>query len=295
MRRVLFPIVLLAAACATTQSTTHEPSGMHTEPAATTPAVSSTAPPCNPAHALVNAVIWTASAAEHDAATLGTFANARRALDAALADPTWSAALEDTTSDASQPPAIILDLDETILDNAENEVRWIRKGVTYDSPLWKAWVRESAAAEIPGAKAFLAYAQSRGVIPFYITNRDPDEREGTRANLEKLGYPLSTSPDNLLMRGERPEWKSDKSSRRAWVASTYRVLLLLGDDLNDFADARDKSLADRDGIVEQQKEWWGTRWFMLPNPMYGSWERAAAKTTGTPCEQLEQKIDALKH
>ena len=111
--------------------------------------------------------------------------------------------------------------------------------------------------------------------------------------MARLGYPVSSDPDTLLHRGERPEWKTDKSSRRAWVASTHRVLLLFGDDLNDFADASGKTYEQRDAIVATHKDWWGTRWFMIPNAMYGSWEKIAAGT-GTPCEQLQRKIDAVK-
>jgi len=263
-------------------------------PAAAPPAAVATTPaPCNPALALVNGVLWTQSSAEHDAATLGIYANARKALDAALADPTWVGSDEETGNDPAQPPAIVLDLDETAIDNSPNEVRAIRLGKTFDTTSWKQWVREAAATAVPGAAELLAYAKSRGVTPFYVSNRDADEGPGTRHTLEKLGFPLSDDPDNLLLRGQRPEWGSDKTSRRAYVAASYRVLLLLGDDLNDFVLARDKTLAERDAIVADHAAWWGTRWFMLPNPMYGSWERAAG-ATGTPCEQLQKKVDALK-
>jgi acid phosphatase len=276
-------LALAASGCATR----HTP-----PPAAAPPAVAATAP-CNPALALVNGVLWTQSSAEHDAATLGIYASARQALDAALDDPSWIGSDEETVNDSAQPPAIVLDLDETAIDNTPNEVRAIRLGKTFDTPSWKQWVSEAAATAVPGAAEFLAYAKSRGVTPFYVTNRDADEEPGTRRTLEKLGYPLSDDPDNLLLRGKRPEWGSDKTSRRAYVAASYRVLLLLGDDLNDFVLARDQTLAERDAIVASHATWWGTRWFMLPNPMYGSWERAAG-ATGTPCEQLQKKVDALK-
>src|SRR6185436_764920 len=171
----------------------------------------------------------------------------------------------------------------------------IRQGKTYDAESWKQWVSEAAAEAVPGAANFLAYAKSRGVTPFFITNRDKDEEPGTRRNLEKLGYPLDPNLDTVLVRGEREEWKpSDKAPRRAHVAASYRVLLLFGDDLNDFANARDKSIAERDAIIDANAALWGTRWFMLANPMYGSWERAITGGTGTPCEQLQKKIDALQ-
>ncbi|HEX2062022.1 MAG TPA: HAD family acid phosphatase, partial [Thermoanaerobaculia bacterium] len=168
------------------------------------------------------------------------------------------------------------------------QARVIREGKTYDEPTWKTWTAEGAAPAVPGAAEFLAYAKSRGVTPFYITNRDEDERAGTRANLERLGYPVSD--ETLLLRTNN----SDKSPRRAHVAKSYRVLLLLGDDLNDFASAREKSHAERAQIITDTRSWWGTRWFILPNPMYGSWERAAIGSGGEPCAQVQRKIDALR-
>jgi len=276
MRRLVLPLLLLAA-CATTST---QPPAPPQEP-------------CNAGHSLVQAVLWTQVSAEHDASTLGIFANARRALDAALADPAWVGAPEETANDPAQPPAVILDLDETVIDNAAGEIRFMRLGKTYDREVWKQWVAEAAAVDVPGAKEFLLYAKSRGVMPFYISNRDEDERPGTQRTLEKLGFPLSSDPENVLLRGQRPEWRSDKSSRRAHVAASYRILLVLGDDMNDFAFAGDKTTEQRDAMVAERKEWWGTRWFMIPNPMYGSWEKIIAGTTGTPCEQVNRKMNAL--
>ncbi|HKR65841.1 MAG TPA: HAD family acid phosphatase [Thermoanaerobaculia bacterium] len=287
MRRLAPAVLVLLAACATTPAPAPAPTP---EPA---PQVA-TAPQCNPGHSIVNAVVWAQSSAEHDAATLGIYANARRALDAALADPTWVGAAEETSNDPSQPPAIVLDLDETAIDNSPFEAGSIKAGKTYDDAIWKEWAASGAALAIPGAPEFLAYAKSRGVTPFYVTNRDKEEEPGVRHNLETLGYPLTTDRDNLLLRGEQADWTSDKTSRRAFVASSYRILLLLGDDLNDFTNAREKTVAERDAIVAERRDWWGTRWFMIPNPMYGSWERALIGTTGTPCEQVQRKIEALK-
>ena len=249
--------------------------------------------PCNPGHALVNAALWVGSSAEYRAAALSTFSAAKRALDAALADPTWIGAPEDQPTDPPQPPAIILDLDETSLDNLEFEVRAMHAGTTYDATLWRAWVEEGAAKSVPGASEFLAYAKSRGVTPFYITNRDfPQEEAGTMKNLQSLGFPLDAGVDTLLMRGEGDFKQSDKGPRRAFVAMSYRVLLVLGDDLNDFTNARDKSVVERDALVAEMQDWWGVRWFIVPNPMYGSWERAATGTGGAPCDILQRKIDA---
>lgn len=286
MRNTLFALTALAfVAC----STATLPA-----PVASSPETTVVATPCNPGHTLINPTLWMQEAAEYRAVAIGTYASARRALDAALADPTWSAEPGDPDNDPSQPPAVILDLDETAFDNSEFETRMIDQGITFDQASWTKWTEEAAATAVPGAAEFLQYAQSRGVTPFYVTNRDfPAEQPGTRRNLERLGFPIVGDGENLMMRGARPEWKSDKSTRRIHVASSYRVLLLLGDDLNDFVEAHDKNAAERDALLTSNSQSWGTRWFMLPNAMYGSWERAAIGSGGTPCEKVQRKIDAL--
>jgi 5'-nucleotidase (lipoprotein e(P4) family) len=240
-------------------------------------------PQCNPGVSILNATLWIQSAAEYEAAALQTYAAARHALDEALS----------VQSSVGFPPAVILDLDETVFDNTPFQTRVIRQGKTYDSKEWKQWTSEGIAPAVPGAVEFLKYAQSRGVRAFYVSNRDLDEETGTRRNLETLGFPLDPNVDTLLLRGKN-KWPSDKTSRREYVAQTHQVLLLLGDDLNDFADAREKSHAERDAIIARTRGEWGTRWFIVPNPIYGSWERAVTGGTGTPCEQLQKKIDALR-
>ena len=270
MRQLAALALLLLAACTSTLTPIAQPA----QPVVTTA-------PCNPGLSLVNASLWFQSAAEYDANALQTFNNARRAVDAALA----------TTGD--RPPAVILDLDETVLDNSAFEGRMVRKGITYDLEDWFRWVDESAAKSIAGAAEFLTYLQSRGVTPFYITNRLAREEAGTRLNLQRLGYPL-IGEDNLFTRGEREEWaSSDKGPRREFVASRYRVLAVVGDDLNDFANAHDASIEERDAIVRRHAADWGTRWFILPNPMYGSWERAIIGSS-KGCEALEKKVEALQ-
>lgn len=274
MRR-LAPLLLLLASCASTTT-------------APTPAA---APACNPGHSILNATLYVQSSAEYRAAAMQTFAAARRALDEALADPSRVGAIEEMNEDPAQPPAIIVDADETVLDNTPFEARVILKGMSYDEAMWKQWTSEGAAGAIPGAGEFLAYAKSRGVTVFYVTNRDEDERPGTMSNLRKLGYPLEENVQTLLLRENKV---SDKSARRKSVADRYRVLLLAGDDLNDFANMRRAPWQERDELITRMKDWWGTRWFMLPNPMYGSWEHAAIGAGGTPCEQIDRKINALK-
>jgi 5'-nucleotidase (lipoprotein e(P4) family) len=289
-RALLFVFAFASLACATTPA----PAPVST-PAPTPATIAASVPlPCDPGLSLLNATLWVQTSAEYRAAALQTFAAAQGGLDRALANPFTKAALEETANDPTQPMAVILDLDETVLDNTGFEARAIRAHKTYDSKMWKAWTAEGAALAVPGASDFLAYAKSKGVTAFYITNRDVDEEPGTRRNLEQLGFPFDPNVDTLLMKGKNGWTTSDKSPRRAHVAASYRILALIGDDLNDFASAHDKSLAERTALVDSVRAWWGETWFIVPNPMYGSWERAVVTSGGSPCEQMQKKVDVLR-
>lgn len=267
MKKLAIVPLLLFVACATATSTPAPPS-----PAAQTD--------CNPGLAIVNASLWNQSAAEYDAAALSAWNGARRAIEAGLAQ-----------SDA-RPAAVILDADETTLDNTEFEARMVHMGKTYDSAEWSRWIVEADARAVPGSVEFLQWAASRGVTPFYITNRKADEEAGTTENLRKLGFPLNA--DSVLVRGERPEWASrDKTPRRDWVASQYRVLAVIGDDLNDFVNTQGATASQRDALVAANAGKWGSTWFVIPNPIYGSWEDVITGE-GTPCEKLRKKIEALR-
>ena len=127
----------------------------------------------------------------------------------------------------------------------------------------------------PGAKEFLNYAHSKGVTIFYITNRVVELKEATQQNLTKLGIPWDQTKETILMRGEN-NWGSDKSLRRALVGKDYRVMLLVGDNLGDFVEAKDNNLSPekRKEIVEGYADYWGVKWFMLQNITYGDWEGA---------------------
>lgn len=222
----------------------------------------------------LSGVLWTQTSAEYHVLALATFARAREELDRALADQSSSAALEQVGEFAALPPAVIADVDETLLDNSPYEADRIRVGGRYEAVSWNAWVNSARAAAIPGALEFSRYAAERGVTVFYVTNRAAALEEKTRANLEALGFPLARDRDTLLMGGERPDWGSDKATRRAEVARSHRVLLLVGDDLGDFVSGARAAPDERVALASRFAERWQRSWILLPNPYYGSWERA---------------------
>jgi acid phosphatase len=220
----------------------------------------------------IMSVLFQQTAAERLAGSLQTFKSAKQALDNALADSSWSALPGQNVH--GKKPAIIVDVDETVLDNTAYEARMILDGTKYPEG-WVSWGKEAAATEVPGAKDFLNYAASKDVTIFYVTNRVVELKEATKKNLTKLGIPWDKTKNTVLMRGEN-NWDSDKGPRRALVGNEYRVLLMIGDNLGDFVDAKDNNLnpSNRKNIVSDYADYWGVQWFMLQNIAYGDWEGA---------------------
>ncbi len=218
-------------------------------------------------------VLWQQTSAEYRALALATFARARLELDRALADRTATAALEQQGDFADRPPAVVADVDETLLDNSAYEADRIRVGGRYEAVSWNAWVGRARAVAVPGAVEFARYAAERGVTVFYLTNRVAALEEKTRQNLAAVGFPLPPDRDTVLTPGER-EWTSEKSPRRAEVARSFRILLLIGDDLGDFVSGSRARPEERVALAERYADRWQTDWILLPNPYYGSWERA---------------------
>jgi len=243
---------------------------------------------------MLNSVLWAQTSVEHDAAYLQAYRLARIMLDRARADRSWSAALEQTSGFQRLPPAVILDLDETALDNSPEEAEQVIAGNRTN--LWEDWVRQERATALPGALEFLRYAQSRGVTLFYVSNRAAAEKEATRRVLVKLGFPLDPKVDTLYFRGEKPEWGSDKGPRRAAIAAKYRILLLIGDDFGDFLSGVRVSVEARRKLAAEHASYWGERWIVLPNPMYGSWDSTmyGFDTKMSYADQLKRKREYLR-
>jgi 5'-nucleotidase (lipoprotein e(P4) family) len=228
-----------------------------------------------PASDLLNAVLWMQRSVEYKASALTAFALARIRLDQALEDRNWTAApKEQTGAYQSLPPAVILDVDESILDNSGYQAWMALKGTSFDAKTWNAFVNTLTSTPIPGALEFAKYADSKGVKVFYVSNRTAEEEPATRKNLEKFGFPMGGGVDTMLMTRKQPDWGSAKGTRRAFVAKSYRVLLNVGDNLGDFVDDYRGTEAERMKVLEQHRERWGREWIVIANPAYGSFESA---------------------
>ncbi len=181
-------------------------------------ALGSCASPKQTQHDQTLAVVWMQRGAEYRAACEQAFASASAALPRAIADTTWNACIEqrgDATL-ASKPSAVVVDVDETMLDNSAFAARQIELGAGFDAVAWADWVKERRATAIPGALAFAKAAAALGVRVVYVTNRRCDsgdaqkpssEESDTRANLRALGFPIDERDgfDVVLTKGERSE------------------------------------------------------------------------------------------
>jgi len=246
--------------------------------AATTVASGAAATRAAEANDNLNATLWMQTSVEYAGVTTEAYRLATVMLDRALADAAWTAIPDEQGAGyAGKPPAVILDIDETVLDNSGYQAWTIVTDTTFSRATWDAFVNAAKSKPVPGSLDFAKYAEAKGVKVFYVSNRAAALEEATRRNLAKYGYPMGGNVDTVLLKGERPEWRpSEKSPRRMHVARDYRVLLLLGDNLGDFVDGARGSLEARRALMEANAGMWGAKWIVLPNPSYGSWESAAA-------------------
>jgi len=161
----------------------------------------------------LNSILWVQSSTEYQMAATQSYLLARVMLDKGLEDNNWTAAVEQSEDYSHLPPAVILDVDETVLDNSAYQARLEKAGTGWDDEIWNNWVLEMKATAVPGAIEFVQYAQSKGVMVFYLTNRSHEHEQATRSNLINLGFPINDQIDTLLTRGEEENWVSDKINR----------------------------------------------------------------------------------
>ncbi len=245
-------------------------------------------------HETLNSTLWVQTSVEHRVSVVQSFELAKISLKQALHDPGWTAALEQTNDFKGLAPAVIVDVDETVLDNSPFQARLIKSTASDDwFENWQAWVHAAEAQALPGAKAFVRHLKELGVKIFYVTNRQLEQP--TIENLRAVLDPDVTA-DDVLCRNERKEWTSDKTSRRAAIAETYRVLLLIGDDYNDFTYLGKAGPEERCQRAEAYRDHWGTKWILISNSMCGSWEQSIFYGNGhqmSPIQRYRAKMQSL--
>ena len=237
--------------------------------------------------------LWALTSAEYEASTSTVYKSAKLQLAQVKADTTWTAALEqkqdlsDPTISSSLLPAVVLDIDETVLSNAPYFARLMSEDEQIARGSFDNWVAEARATALSGVIEYIKEAKRQGIAVIYLTNRacrkrtdndDPcPQRTDTIANLENAGLPPLGSDDLVLLRNQQTGWTGEKSIRRSFICEKYRILQIFGDNLGDFAPKLGTSGMTPDQRKEEIKQYqdkWGSKWFMLPNPIYGAWLNA---------------------
>ncbi len=205
---------------------------------------------------LILAALWYQQSAEMKALYYQCFRNAETALAENMAQ-----------ADKTMPAAVVLDIDETVLDNSPFEGWQVIENKSFNDQDWTRWVNLARAEPLPGAVGFTRYADSLGAEVFYISNRTISELGPTIANLKACGFADADSTHLLLK-----ETDSSKIERRAEIEKSYKILVLVGDNLADCSGVYEKRGAGLGfSSVEADRELFGTKYIVLPNPMYGSW------------------------
>jgi len=229
------------------------------------------------------AIAWAKTSAEYDAISLSVYRTAEDALANKIADISWSA-LPDQSDAENLPVAVIFDVDETVISNAEFQSSFIPP---FSDKKLDVWNRTHRAVPINGVVEFAKHARQLGVTLFFLTNRpcvasgddQCPQKTTVIQDINEAGIPVSS--EFVMLSAERPEWGKEKSVRRDYVARSYRVIMLLGDDLGDFIPCTRKkpshpcteraTVASRQAATRMHRNYWGNGWYILPNPMHGSW------------------------
>lgn len=215
---------------------------------------------------LVLTTLWFNESAEMQASFIQNYKLAKLMIDKHLS----------SQNELAKTPAVVLDLDETVINNGPYQYKLIVTQRAYTFESWTKWVNLAQAKALPGALDFIRYAKSRGVEVFYISNRQaPDHLDATIKNLKVLNFP-NADKEHIFLRTT----SSNKTERRNKVTEQHEIILLIGDNLTDFSEI----FANRGNdmgktIVEKNKDLFGTKYIIMPNPMYGEWSKAIYKNS----------------
>ena len=235
----------------------------------------------NPSERNLDASLWLQTSGEYRALCLQTYRLAAERL---------------RQKAAGLPPAgprgvVVMDLDETVLDNSPFQTWLYLNAQTFDAERWAIWEEkyQREVRLVPGALDFIRRAEANGVTVFYVSNRSARNAASTIAALKRL-VPNSDEVERRLLLATAG---SDKTARFAQVARTHRVLMWVGDNLRDFSErfaaprvsgddvkAQNEAIAARLRQVDADRAHFGDDWIILPNPTYGEWTRLIGRQPG---------------
>ena len=229
----------------------------------------------------VAGVQWQLNSGEAMALQYQAYNTAEKQLESSVKDYTGNKKL-----------AVVLDLDETVINNYGNTIENLISGTGYSKEKFTDWAKQEKATIIPGADDFLHKAEELGVEVYYVSNRYPEDLDATIENLKKLGLP-SADKDHVLIKTD----SSNKTSRVEEISKTHDIIMIVGDNLGDFpSDFYKKSNKERQDIVGKEEDKFGAQYIILPNASYGDWDSATYgyKYDKTDAEKKEDMINAIK-
>jgi acid phosphatase len=227
--------------------------------------------------------LWVRDSAEYRALSRQAYRSASLALPELIADETWSAIPYQANAE-NLPPAIIMDIDQTLVNGIDFQ---LGHEPPFTAQKFDDWNTSHVAMPVAGAPEFVKLARASGVRVFFLTNRYCDTTADSSCaqkpisvqDLIEAGIPADDAEVSLA--GERPDWGSEKKVRRDHIAENFRVIMLFGDDLGDFIPCVRRrplapcieggTIANRYTLTDEHAAYWGAGWYVLPNPMYGSW------------------------
>ena len=229
-------------------------------------------------------ILWVKHSAEYPAQTLLVYQSAQADLPAFVEDTSWSA-MPGHPVDESLPPAVVLDVDETVVSNVDFQLAFERP---FSNRKMYDFFQEHEAIPVAGVVEFVTAARKAGVTVFFVTNRPCEPIEGKEGTCPQKEWTVNeirsigidVDEEYVLLADERG-WDRAKIGRREYVAERYRVIMLFGDDLGDFTPCVRKTLygpctepatkESRAQLIEDHRHLWGNGWYIVPGPMHGSW------------------------
>lgn len=226
-------------------------------------------------------IVWMQQSGEYQALAYQAFNSAKVAFDQAKAAK-------------GKKKAVVVDLDETFLDNTLYAGWQIKNGESFGDDSWKKWVNARQSEAVPGAVEFSNYVNSHGGTVFFVSNRkDEGEKAATFDDMNRLGF-KNVSDKTLFLKKDT----SNKEARfNAIQEQGYDIVLFIGDNLNDFsAQTYHKSNVERRDFVSKNQKSFGKKFIVLPNPYYGDWEGGLDKNyykNGIEY-QIQTRLNAVK-
>jgi 5'-nucleotidase (lipoprotein e(P4) family) len=233
-------------------------------------------------NSLLWAVAWKQTAAEYRALCYQAYNLARMQLDDALR----------RRKEGDRPLAIITDMDNTMLYVGSYWGYLINENKDFfDDAIWDEWLPNNLVTAVPGSREFFDYCSEQDVEVFYVTSRNQGERtyEYALAQLKYLEVPFADEEHLFVFRES-----SDKTPAREKIAEEFDVVVLLGDNLNDYKrDYYVKDVDERLALMERDRADWGTKFIVLPNPTDGNWVRAIfGESEPAPTDENRRKLKA---